>query len=140
SGKDVMECIDHVKKIYEIEEKNIVLDGFSMGGYGAWRLGLLHPEIFRAVIIRSGAIVPPLYLKGENVLDLLEDAKGVDWNVFIIHGDKDDAVPVGNAREAVEKLKALGIAHTYLEVKNAAHGGYDKWHEIFKWLNTVMIK
>jgi hypothetical protein len=40
----------------------------------------------------------------------------------------------------VQKLKELGIPHTYLEVKGAAHGGYDKWNEIFKWLDKIIKK
>ncbi len=138
SGEEVIECIEHIKSLYNIDEKSIILDGFSMGGYGAWRLSLLHPDLFRAVIIRSGAIEPPSYLKGENILDLLNKGKGL--NVFVVHGDKDNAVPVENARKAVEKLKELGIKHRYVEVKGAAHGGYEKWDEIFDWLMTILEK
>jgi len=140
SGQDVIECIEHIKQIYNIDEKNIVLDGFSMGGYGAWRLGLLHADLFRAVIIRSGAIVPPPFIKGENILDLLEVVKGKKLNICIIHGDKDLAVPVTDARKAAAKLKELGIEYTYIEVKNAAHGDYQRWSDVFKWLNLVLIK
>jgi predicted esterase len=140
SGKDVIECLDHVKKLYRIDERNIILDGFSMGGYGAWRLGLLYPNLFKAIIIRSGAISAPMRLKGENVLDLLDKAKTKRINIFIVHGDKDNAVPVKNARLAVQKLEELGIEFNYAEVKGAAHGGYDKWDEIFSWLKKIMEK
>lgn len=136
SGKDVIECINHVKKLYSIDEKNIILDGFSMGGYGAWRIGLLHPGLFKALIIRSGRISPPEGLEGENILDLLE--KGKRLKIFIVHGEKDNAVPVENARKVVQKLKELGIGHIYIEVKGAAHVGYNKWNDIFKWLKNVM--
>ena len=44
------------------------LDGFSKGGYGALRLTLLHPGTFRAVIVRSGRLVPPAEVKGETSL------------------------------------------------------------------------
>lgn len=138
SGKEVIECIEHIKRLYNIDEKNIILDGFSMGGYGAWRMSLLHPDLFKAVIVRSGAIEPPPHLKGEDILDLLNKGKGL--NFFVIHGDKDNAVPVENARKAVEKLKELGINHQYVEVKGAAHGGYEKWDEIFGWLMTILEK
>jgi len=137
SGEDVIECINHVKKLYNIDEKNIILDGFSMGGYGVWRLGLLHPEIFKTLIIRSGAVSAPFRLKGENILTLLEEGKGRGLNIFIVHGDIDNAVPVENARSAVQKLKDLGIEHKYIEIEGAAHGGYDKWNEIFEWLETI---
>jgi len=136
SGKDVIECINHIKALYNIDEENIILEGFSMGGYGAWRLSLLNPELFKAVIIRSGAISPPPYLKGENILDLLEKGKGL--NFFIIHGTKDNAVPVENARRAVQKLKELGINHKYIEVDEAYHTGYNKWDQILDWLRTII--
>jgi predicted esterase len=136
SGKDVIECIDHIKALYNIDEENMILDGFSMGGYGAWRLSLLHPDFFKAVIIRSGAIFPPPYIKGENILDLLDKGKELDF--FIVHGAKDNAVPVENARRAVQKLKELGISHKYVEVKDAYHTDYDKWGEIFGWLRSII--
>jgi len=136
SGKDVLECIDHIKTLYNIDEENIILDGFSMGGYGAWRLSLLHPELFKAVIIRSGAIVPPPFVKGENILELLDRGKNLDF--FCVHGAKDNAVSVENTRQAVQKLKELGISHKYVEVKDAYHTDYDKWGEIFGWLRSII--
>jgi len=140
SGKDVIECINHVKKLYNIDGRNIILGGFSMGGYGTWRLGLLYPELFKALIIASGAVSPPENLKGENIIDLLDEAKAKKMNIFIVHGDKDNAVPVENARMAVQKLEEMGIEFNYLEVKDAGHGGYNKWDEIFAWLKRVMEK
>jgi predicted esterase len=136
SGKDVLECMDHIKALYNIDEKNIVLQGFSMGGYGAWRLSLLNPGLFKAIVIQSGAISPPPYLKGENILDLLDRGKGS--NFLIVHGAKDNAVPVDDARKAVQKLKELGIKHKYIEVKDGFHVGYNKWDEIFDWIRDVL--
>jgi predicted esterase len=138
SGKDVIECINHVKTLYDIDEKNIIIQGFSMGGYGAWRLSLLYPDLFRAAVILSGAISPPPYRQGENIVDLLDNAKGKKLNYFIVHGAKDNAVPVEDARKAVQKLTELGIPHEYVEVKNAYHTGYNKWVEIFRWLQDIM--
>jgi len=136
SGKDVIECINHVKKIYKIDEKNIILDGFAMGGYGAYRLSLLYPDSFRAAIIRSGAIVPPSGLEGENILDILDKGKGMRY--FIVHGDKDEMISVENARRVSKKMTELGIVHEYEEVENAGHGDYKKWPSIFRWLNKIM--
>ncbi len=138
SGEEVIESINHVKSLYNIDEKHIILQGFSMGGYGAWRLSLLYPGLFKAVIILSGATSPPSVLKGEKIIDLFDKAKDKKLNYFIVHGAKDDAVPVENAREAVQKLKELGIPHEYIEVKNAYHTGYNKWAEIFKWLKNLI--
>lgn len=136
SGRDVIECLRHLLTFYNIDKERIVLDGFSMGGYGAWRLGFLNPDLFRALIIRSGAIVPPPELEGENVLDFIQEP--VPLNILIVHGDKDQAVPVEQPRRAVERLKKLGIKHEYIEVRGAGHGNYDKSQEIFRWLMRAL--
>ena len=130
--KDVLECINQVKSLYNIDAERIVLDGFSMGGYGAWRLGLLYPEIFKAVVIRSGAVAPPSHVSGENILDLIRS--GLPNSYFVLHGAKDQAISVESARSAVKKMGELGLDYKYLEIKEAAHGGYDKWDEILSWL------
>ena len=136
SGRDVLECIEHVKTLYRIDSKRIVLEGFSMGGYGAWRLSLLYPDMFKGAIIGSGAIKPPPPLAGENIIELMKP--GIKVYYLVIHGDSDNAVPVTNARSAVEKLKQLGIEHRYIEVKGGAHGNYDRWNEILSWLRTLL--
>ncbi len=138
SEKDVIECIAHVKTLYNIDEKNIILQGFSMGGYGAWRLSLLYPDLFKAAIILSGATSAHPVLKGEKILDLLDKAKGKKLNYFIVHGAKDIAVPVEGTRKVVQRLEELGIPHEYIEIKDAYHTGYNKWVEIFKWLKNIV--
>lgn len=138
SGEDVIECIEHVRTLYSINAKNIILQGFSMGGYGAWRLSLLNPDLFQAAIILSGATSPPSLLKGEKIIDLIGRAKGKKLNYFIVHGAKDNAVPVEGTREVVKRLKVLGIPHEYVEIKDADHTGYNKWVEIFRWLKNVV--
>lgn len=132
SGKDVIESINHLLAFYNIDREKIILDGFSMGGYGTWRLGFLHPDLFRALIIRSGAIVPPPEVGGQNVLQIMREPVPLD--ILITHGDKDQAVPVDQARRAVARIKELGMDYKYIEVDGAGHGNYDKSEEIFRWL------
>jgi predicted peptidase len=133
SGEDVFECIEHMISLFpNIRRDRIFLFGFSMGGYGTWRLGLLRPNYFRGLIIGSGALVPPQGVKGENILEIIDRVK--DENILIIHGDKDNAVPIDNTRKAVKKLKALNANFEYIEVPGAGHGNYDKNKEIVKWI------
>lgn len=136
SEKDVLECLSHLKNLYKVDEEKIILDGFSMGGYGAWRLAAMNPEMFHGVIIRSGAIKSPTGVKGESILDLYTLKKNL--NILMIHGDRDEAVPVENARKMAARLKELGEDYRYIEVKDAGHGNYDKWPEIFKWLRDII--
>lgn len=46
---DVFEALNDVKRRFRIDEDRITLHGFSMGGAGAWHLGLHHPDLWSSV-------------------------------------------------------------------------------------------
>lgn len=46
---DVFEAMNDVKRRFRIDEARITLHGFSMGGAGAWHLGLHHPDVWSSV-------------------------------------------------------------------------------------------
>jgi pimeloyl-ACP methyl ester carboxylesterase len=60
---DVFEAIDSVKARYKIDEKKIVLRGFSMGGAGAWHIGLHYPDKWAAVEAGAGFTETKKYAK-----------------------------------------------------------------------------
>jgi len=138
SAKAVIECIGHLKKLYSVDEKKIAIDGIGLGGYGAWRIGLLHPQMFRAVIVRSGRIAPLGPVKGENILDLL--SRGTDQNFLIIQGESDEMAPVEDVRKAVARMRELKMNVEYVEVKGEGYGDYNKWPDILKWLKDALAK
>ena len=51
---DVFEAMESVRAHYNIDPDRIVLRGFSMGGTGAWELGLHHPSDWAAVECGAG--------------------------------------------------------------------------------------
>jgi hypothetical protein len=60
---DVFEAIASVQKRYQIDPQRIVLRGFSMGGAGAWHLGLHYPDRWAAVESGAGFNDTKRYLK-----------------------------------------------------------------------------
>src|SRR3982751_3877120 len=42
---DVFEALAAVREKYNVDPNRIVLRGFSMGGAGAWHIGLQHPDM-----------------------------------------------------------------------------------------------
>jgi pimeloyl-ACP methyl ester carboxylesterase len=60
---DVFEAMDSVKARYNIDEKKIVLRGFSMGGAGAWHIGLHYPDKWAAVEAGAGFTETKKYAK-----------------------------------------------------------------------------
>ncbi|HXB68379.1 MAG TPA: alpha/beta hydrolase-fold protein [Candidatus Acidoferrales bacterium] len=51
---DVFEAIAAVRKRFRIDDKRILLRGFSMGGEGAWHIALHYPDRFAAAEIGAG--------------------------------------------------------------------------------------
>ena len=53
---DVFEAIAAVKKRFNIDDKRILLRGFSQGGEGAWHISLHYPDRFAAAEIGAGIV------------------------------------------------------------------------------------
>jgi pimeloyl-ACP methyl ester carboxylesterase len=137
SEKEILASIDHLKKLYSVNDKAVILDGFDRGAYGALRLALLSPGLFRGLVLRSGRYIPPESAKGENVFDLLDRAK--DLKVLVLHGDQDDVAPVAEAQSIVTRLqKVAGESVKFIEVKDGGHLDYSRWGDVFGWVKDVL--
>ena len=53
---DVFEALADVKKRFPIDDRRITLRGFSMGGAGAWHLGLHYPTMWSTVGAGAGFV------------------------------------------------------------------------------------
>ena len=60
---DVYEALADVKKHYAIDPARVVLRGFSMGGAGAWHIGLHHPSDWVAMEAGAGFTETKIYAK-----------------------------------------------------------------------------
>jgi pimeloyl-ACP methyl ester carboxylesterase len=136
SAQRVIETIEHLAKIYSVNTKSIVLDGFFRGGYGALRLALQNPGSFRGVIVRSGTLIPPQHSGAENIMDMLDRAKNL--NILFVHGEQDKAAPVDEIRQAVARLQELKANVRLIEVKGTGLENFDKWDDIFSWLRDTL--
>jgi hypothetical protein len=119
---DVFEAIEAVKRSFPVDERRIVLRGFSMGGAGAWHLGLHYPGLWSSVEAGAGFSETRKYTRlGDDIPDLLEkalhiydavDYAGNAWNVPIVgYGGEED--PQRQASVNIEEaLRSLGYEMT----------------------------
>ncbi len=118
---DVFEAIEAVKRRYSIDDRKIVLRGFSMGGAGAWHIGLHHPSLWTSVEAGAGFSETKTYAKlkaisasqekGLHIYDAVDYA-GNAFNVPMVGygGDKDPQRQASiNIQEA---LQTLGYSFT----------------------------
>ncbi len=147
----ITELIPEVDRVYRTvaAREGRILEGFSMGGYGAARLGFRHPDVFAGISILAGGPLD-LELDGPRARSnprlrefLIRDVCGGDLDYFrslspwtlaetaaaplrdrrtVIRqavGTRDDTRELN--RRFHERMTALGIAHGYHEIPGVGH-------------------
>ena len=97
---DVLEAVEAAQKSYAIDDNRVVLRGFSMGGAGAWHLGLHHPDLWAAVEAGAGFTETVEYARLRNLPEYqlkalrIYDSRDYALNVFQLptvgYGGEDD--------------------------------------------------
>lgn len=114
-GDNVMDAIDDVVDEHNIDQKKIVLGGFSQGGWATWGLALRTPETFRGIIPVCGMCRP----ESESAF-ADDDLK--DLRVFIMLGaDERDRVKDAN-RRAARRLREIGAKVRSKSYDGVGHG------------------
>ncbi|MFM8494202.1 MAG: alpha/beta hydrolase-fold protein, partial [Planctomycetia bacterium] len=146
----VKELVPHVDATHRTiaTREGRLLDGYSMGGYGAARLGFKYPDLFRAVSIMGGGPLQAELLgdaprvSRRRAAEVLQRVYGGDQEYFrsvspralaehhadeiargslvrMVCGDQDETFT--NNREFHEHLEKLEIPHTWTVLAGVEH-------------------
>lgn len=135
---DAMEVLEIVRRKYSIDPSKIYLTGHSMGGHGTWQLGVLFPNVFAAIAPSAGwrsfytyagkpRIEKPTAMEAffERTVSGTDTEKWAEnyanEEVYILHGDADDNVPVTEARAMKTYFESVKKPIGYFEQKGAGH-------------------
>ena len=102
----VLATIRAVEVRYRIDPDRVFLTGMSNGGIGAYLIGAHHATRFAAVVPMAAGL-------DEVLLPFLENFRQTP--LYIIHGKRDQVMPVRLSRSIDEALTELGYAHIYRE-------------------------
>lgn len=136
--RDAIEVLEHARRHYGTDPARTYLTGHSMGGHGTWQLGVHFPGRFAVVAPSAGwrdfwsyggaAEWPEedplarLLLRSTNASRTLWlEQNLLHAGVYVLHGDADDNVPVGQARTMRERLAAFHPDFAYFEQPGAGH-------------------
>ena len=109
----MQEVIPTVEAMYKIDPDKRALQGKSMGGYGAMKLALLYPQMFKSIAAHSGPIAfdALIFSEGSNLLPRLAmeqvDAAGNPLPIISLS----DAV--ANPATHVLTLMSFGLASAF---------------------------
>jgi pimeloyl-ACP methyl ester carboxylesterase len=110
--KYLLETLSQVQLRWRVAPPRIYLMGASMGGNGVWAFGSQCPELFAAVAPMSGFWAEFLEFPIKNLA-----AKPL----YVLHGAKDNTVPIAGARKAFELIKRENPEHKIMREPDCAH-------------------
>jgi predicted esterase len=129
--KDIIDLSHYLKILFKIDKT--ILYGFSMGGYGVWRLGMLYPQFFSGGIVISGIPFNPRWEAPEyDMNNYLNREKKLDY--LVIHGTADNSLKIDYTDSFVEKLKRNNYKVDYIRIEGGGHGNIDSKKYIIDWL------
>jgi predicted peptidase len=133
-GRLALACLDRTQAEYSTDPDRVYLTGLSLGGHGAWRLAAAEPQRWAAAAPICGFLEDPS-AASRGIAAVVERIKGLP--LWVVHGDKDTAVPADRSREIVAALRAADAPVHYVELKDVGHNAWDKAYadpEFWKWL------
>lgn len=142
---DISEAIDAVCQSYSIDKDNILLTGFSMGGYGVYRTFFEMPDRFKALAIFSGHPNLANQWSGEDNLypdftkkQYLKKFKNVP--IFIFHGKRDRNCSYETTEGIIKILNNVGAKVKFVTDENKGHEspGHETIFEYNEWVRKTL--
>jgi pimeloyl-ACP methyl ester carboxylesterase len=129
----VLATIRSVQRRYHIDPDRIFLTGMSNGGIGVWVIGMHQAPLFAGLAPMASGL--------DNVLlPFLANLRSTP--VYIIHGAKDEVMPVELSRSITKELTGLGYPFVYREHdrEHPMAGGHyfpkEELPELVNWFNA----
>ncbi len=136
--KDAIEVLNIASEVLGSDPRRTYLSGHSMGGHGAWHVGVSFPGRFAAIGPSAGWVsfwsytgaaryedaspIEALLRRAASPSDTIELERTLEGlGVYVLHGDKDDNVPVAQARTMRERLGSFHPDFSYYERPGAGH-------------------
>jgi dienelactone hydrolase len=151
---DALEVLADASRRFGTDPQRTYLTGHSMGGHGTWQIGATEPGLWAAIAPSAGwrsfsaygggpvyqnpTPVEQMLVRANHPGETTELAQNfLHYGIYILHGDKDDNVPVAQARFMRELLAKFHPDFGYYERPGAGHWWGDEcvdWPPLFDFL------
>jgi poly(3-hydroxybutyrate) depolymerase len=110
----VMTIIGQLHYLYNIDRKNVLITGFSGGGFPVYFIGLRHPDIFTAIAARSCNF-------NRHSVENWYPAEAMETAIIVYFGENDPGAIQGQSRNAIDFLRAAGFQVETLVIPRIGH-------------------
>ncbi len=147
---DFQEAIDQLARflreviaLYQVDPQRVIVMGFSQGAALSYAFSQTHPELLRGVIALAG-FLPRVNehssapLRSIHAVSQPSAGQSAFPRYLIIHGTRDEAVPIERAREARSILEHRGAAIEYHEHRVGHKVSAQGMQEIARWVAETL--
>jgi poly(3-hydroxybutyrate) depolymerase len=110
----IMNIISTLGYQYNLDMANIMMTGFSGGGFPAYWIGLRHPDIFSVVVARSCNF-------SESNLASWYPPEATNIPIFVYYGEYDPVAIKTQSLSAIGYLQTHGFSITSMEIPGIGH-------------------
>ncbi len=128
----VLATIHDLRARYRVDSDRIFLTGMSNGGIGTWLIGMHHAPLFAGIAPMASGL-------DDVLMPFLANLRNTP--IYIIHGARDQVMPVELSRSISHELDRLGYSYVYREHEREhpmAGGHYfpkEELPDLVLWLN-----
>jgi phospholipase/carboxylesterase len=116
-----------------VDEKKVVMAGFSQGGFMSYLLALRDPARYAGLMALSS------WLPEELVKDVERSPAHEALPTLVIHGSDDPMISIDRAYASRDALLALGVPTTFREYPMGHEIRPDALREILGWLEEKVF-
>jgi len=134
---DFFEVWADLARHFRLDPTRVALSGYSMGGYGTYKLGMQWPDLFGAAFTTVGPPVAPGYL---NTLQLIGNARWLPYLNWA--GRTDELVPYATVLAQQQRFDDLGL-RSQLWTYPGGHldlAGRDEWEGARAFLAASVVQ
>ncbi len=110
----ILSLISHLQYRYNIDRANIMITGFSGGGFPTYWVGLRNPDIFSVVVARSCNF-------SERNLDGWYPPEALKLAVMVYYGSNDPGTIRSQSKNAIRYLQSKGFNLATAVIPGAGH-------------------
>jgi dipeptidyl aminopeptidase/acylaminoacyl peptidase len=162
--KDIGAGLDWIASRPDLDKSRVMLTGASYGGWLALEAGIHYNARIRGIIEGAGQTDLVTYLESTDAarqqnrreefgderdpqmrafltaISPVSRAKDLKKPTFILHPGKDIRVPVGQARELLDALKANNAPVWYAEFADATHENFPNNAANYNWMMAAWVQ
>lgn len=110
----IMSIIGQLHYLYNIDRRNVLITGFSGGGFPTYFVGLRHPDVFTCVIARNGNF-------NRDSIQGWYPPEAIKTPVFIYYGENDPSAIRTQSENGIGFLRSAGFAVDTSIIPGAGH-------------------